>query len=108
MVEVVHGASVEVGGGIFVLLDGVSVSVTGQTVVYKETMSVVTEPFSGQSVTVDGHSVMVYTEVVYTVEVVDGLSSPYAPALTAAATPRRERTEAFILRGGRLILKIEV
>jgi hypothetical protein len=45
---------------------------------------------------------------VYTVEVVDGLSSPYAPELTAAATPRRERTEAFILRGGRLILKIEV
>jgi hypothetical protein len=61
MVEVVHGTSVEVGRGIFVLLVGVSVSVsvTGQTVVYKETMSVVTEPFSGQSVTVDGHSVMV-------------------------------------------------
>jgi ATP-dependent 26S proteasome regulatory subunit len=51
---------------------------------------------------------MVYTEVVYTVEVVDGFSSSYAPALTAAATQRRERTDAFILRSGRLILKIEV
>jgi len=47
-------------------------SPTGQTVVYKAIVSVVTEPsLAGQSVTVAAHDVMVYTDVVYTVDVVD-------------------------------------
>jgi len=43
----------------------VSVSVTGQTVVYREMISVVTEPsLAGQFVTVAAQLVMVYTMVV--------------------------------------------
>jgi hypothetical protein len=43
----------------------VSVSVTGQTVVYSEIISVVTEPsLAGQFVTVAAQLVMVYTMVV--------------------------------------------
>ncbi len=46
-------------------------SVKGQKVVYWVIMSVVTEPRrAGQSVTVDAQEVMVYTEVLKTVEVV--------------------------------------
>ena len=48
-----------------------SVAVTGQMVVYKDMTSVVTLPsFAGQLVTVGAHEVIVYTFVVYTVEVV--------------------------------------
>lgn len=49
----------------------VSVAVTGQTVVYRLMMSVVTLPIrAGQLVTVDAQDVIVYTCVVYTVDVV--------------------------------------
>jgi hypothetical protein len=49
----------------------VSVAVTGQTVVYKAIVSVVTLPIlAGQSVTVGAQDVMVYTEVAKTVDVV--------------------------------------
>jgi len=68
----------------------VSEAVTGQTVVYSETMSVVTWP-TGQLVTVGAQEVTVYTEVAYTVEVVYPVC-----ALTAAAAPRRVIMEAFI------------
>lgn len=50
---------------------GVSVAATGQTVVYKEMISVVTDPIlAGQSVTVAAQDVIVYTLVLKTVEVV--------------------------------------
>jgi hypothetical protein len=53
---VVNGTTVEVGTA----EDVDSVSVTGQTVVYREMMSVVTDPIrAGQSVTVAAHDVMV-------------------------------------------------
>lgn len=65
------------GTGLTVVADGAGVSVwvraTGQTVVYKETIFVVTCP-RGQSVTLGAQLVIVYTEVAYTVDVVIGVA----------------------------------
>jgi hypothetical protein len=55
MVDVVYSVGLAVS---------VSVSVTGHTVVDRTMVSVVTEPFSGQLVTVGAHDVMVYVRVV--------------------------------------------
>jgi len=56
--------------GAVVIGELVWVAVTGQTVVYRLMISVVTWPLAGQLVTVAAQEVMVYTLVVYTVEVV--------------------------------------
>lgn len=63
------------GTGLTDVADGAGVPVwvraTGQTVVYRETILVVTCP-RGQLVTLGAQLVIVYTEVAYTVEVVIG------------------------------------
>jgi len=53
------GGGVELAALALVVVVGFSVAVTGQTVVYKSTISVVTLPLAGQLVTVGAHDVMV-------------------------------------------------
>jgi len=82
----------------------VSVAVTGQTVVYKSTTTVVVWGPAGQLVTVGAHEVTVITLVSRTVEVVYPVW-----AVTAATAPKRVMIEAFILTvGGGLRLEVVV
>lgn len=71
-VETVYGVALFPAATLTVLLrTPVSVAVTGQTVVYRLIISVVTFPIlAGQSVTDAAQEVMVYTWVLYTVDVV--------------------------------------
>jgi len=69
---------------------GALIVATGQTVVYKEIISVVTDPNkAGQLVIVGAQLVIVYTEVAYTVEVVDaggGGGGAYGTEVAASLT----------------------